>query len=224
MHGLIAIMKTRPPNKTKRALTRIEALVLLAVFVVLVGVFLPAAIARFRRACRIACINNVKQIALAFRVWASENADRFPMQVPLANGGTMELVPSGNVFPHFRVMSNELSIPKLLLCPDDRARKAATNFTSDFDDTHISYFVGVDAAPGRPEMLLSGDRNIMVGRVQLPHGLAALATNSPVGWSRKIHKYRGNIALCDGSVSNIDNQDLRKLLANSGVTNHLAIP
>lgn len=145
------------------------------------------------------------------------------MQVPLADGGTMKLVPSSNVFPHFQAMSNEITIPKLLICPDDCERKAATNFTSDFDDTHISYFVGVDAAPGRPEMLLSGDRNIMVGGVQLPHGLATLATNSPVGWSRKMHKYRVNIALCDGSMSNVDNQDLRKLLAGSGVTNRVAI-
>lgn len=222
--SLIAVMKTSPPDKTARALTQIEALVLLAVFVMSAVIFLRVlAISKPPRK-PITCANNLKQISFAFRVWANDNADRFPMQVLLADGGTMELVPSGNVFPHFQAMSNELSIPKLLVCPQDRERSPATNFTSDFNDTRISYFVGVDAEPGRPEMFLTGDRNIMVGRVQLPHGLTALGTNSAAGWSRKIHKYRGHVALCDGSVNAVDNQGLRKLLAQSGVTNRLAIP
>lgn len=173
---------------------------------------------------RVTCWHHLKQISLSFRVWAEDNYGRFPMQVSVTDGGTMELVPSGNAFPHFQAMSNELSVPKILVCPQDRERKAATNFTSDFDDTRVSYFVGVDAKPDQPAMLLSGDRNIMVNRVQLPHGLAVLGTNSPVGWTSKMHKHRGHVVTADGSVKEVDNQGLRELFIRSGVTNRLAIP
>jgi competence protein ComGC len=216
-------MKASSWNRKASALTLIETLVVVAVLAVLVAMLLPALLPP-RRVSRVGCANNLKQVGIAFRLFATDNGDKYPMQVSVTNEGTMELVPSGAVFPHFQVMSNELSTPKILFCPADSSRTFATNFTSDFNDTHVSYFVGVDANETRPEMLLAGDRNITVKAVPLPHGLASLATNSPVGWSKKLHKNHGYIALADANVQAVDVRGLRELLRKSGVTNRLAIP
>ena len=82
------------------------------------------------------CVNNLKQIGLAFKTWAIDNQDRFPFNISTNQGGTLELcnrTPDGfdaNAARHFAVMSNELSTPIILVCPRDRSKKAAQNFTS----------------------------------------------------------------------------------------------
>jgi len=80
------------------------------------------------------CVSDLKQIALSFRIWQGDNGDRLPFQVPTNLGGTRELRAIGaggfdaNAFLHFQVMSNELYDPRILVCPADSTRNAATNF------------------------------------------------------------------------------------------------
>src|SRR5205085_8808294 len=100
----------------------------------LAAIFLPALAKSKARSSRLGCTNCLKQIGLAFRSWSLDNNDQFPMRVSVTNGGTMELVASGVVYPHFQVMSNELSTPKILLCPNDEKRSYATNFAVDLTD------------------------------------------------------------------------------------------
>ena len=97
------------------------------------------------------------------------------MQVSVTNGGTMELVASGLVFPHFRVVSNQLSTPRILVCPIDKNRTSATNFENDLKDRNLSYFINVDSIAGNGSSLLCGDRNL---RNKLP-SLAAVSFASP---------------------------------------------
>ena len=88
------------------------------------------------KAQRISCINNLKQIGLAFRIWSGDNYDQYPFNLSTNAGGTLELCAreadgfDGNGWLHLLVLSNELNTPKVLVCPQDRRRKAATNFTS----------------------------------------------------------------------------------------------
>lgn len=96
-------MKRRGSNRKTSALTLIETLVVVAVLALLVALLVAALLPPRRRASRINCINNLKQVGLSFRLWANDNGGKFPMQVSLTNGGTMELVQSGTVFPHFQV-------------------------------------------------------------------------------------------------------------------------
>ena len=58
----------------------------------------------------IACINNLKQLGLAARVWAIDNGD--------INS------------PDILSMTNEMVTPKILVCPGDKAREAAKNWAS----------------------------------------------------------------------------------------------
>lgn len=218
-------VKPRSSSKRVRGLTLTEVLVVVAVVALIAAVLLPALARRNRKVSRINCINNVKQVSLSFHLWSEDNNGKFPMQVSVTNGGTMELVESGLAYVHFQVMSNELSTPKLLVCCEEAGRTAATNFSTDFNDSHVSYFVGVDAELARSTMFLAGDANLEVGGVPAKHRLLKLWTNSPVAWIKPRHNGRGNIVSADGHAEQVNTERLRQALKETGVaTNRLAIP
>ena len=136
----------------------------------------------------------------------------------------MELVASGLVFPHFRVMSNELSTPKILVCPNDKNRTYATNFDSGLTDTNLSYFVNVDAVEGNGSSLLCGDRNL---NNKAPAGsrFVCLSSTSVIGWTREIHRKKGYLCFADGSVQSYLNGAVGLAVQiPAGVTNRLAVP
>jgi prepilin-type N-terminal cleavage/methylation domain-containing protein len=204
-------------------LTLIELLVVLAVLAIAVAMLMPSVSNHPVRAPRINCVNNLKQVGLAFRSWAFDHGDQFPMGVSTNAGGTMELVSGPNAFAHFQVVSNELSTPRVLFCPADSKRTSATNF-ADFSNLSLSYFVGVDAVATNEQRFLSGDRNITNGAT-LENGILVLTTNQPAGWTHQLHAKSGNIGLADGSVQQLTPSRLREAIASTGVaTNRLAMP
>jgi hypothetical protein len=85
---------------------------------------------------RVGCENNMRQIGLAFKVWALEHNDHFPFNVSTNSGGTLEFCEPGtdgfdkNAIAHFRAISNDLDAPNLLICPNDPGKHAAADFTS----------------------------------------------------------------------------------------------
>lgn len=216
-------MKLRPMEK-RSALTRVEVLVMVGALVLL-GLCLMPALARARaKAQRIGCNCNQKQIGLSFKIWAGDHQDDYPMQVVATNGGTMELVAGGFVFPHFAVLSNELNTPRVLVCPADKTRTWATNFDK-LGNANVSYFIGLDACETNPQMFLAGDSNLEIDGKPVSSGILNLWTNSAVGWTADRHQRCGNIAMGDGSTMQFSNAKLREALANTGVaTNRLAIP
>ena len=135
-------------SKKIRAFTLIELLVVIAIIAILAALLLPALAAAKKKAQRIQCVNNLKEICVAFRLWEGDNNNMLPMAVTMANGGAMDargsaavgptqganFNPSGTgikgVFSMFFVMSNELSTPKILYCPSEyqTARNQATTW------------------------------------------------------------------------------------------------
>jgi len=218
-------MKTSLSNQRERGLTLVEVLVVIAVLIMLAAVLCPPLAEPRARRQRIWCVNNLKQIGLATRVWGSDHGDKYPWSIPGTNGGTMEFVAGPNAWRHFQVMSNELSTPKVLLCPadDDTRTVAATNFNS-LNNSNISYFVGLDSTETDPQGMLFGDRNITNG-TPIKNGILELTANQPAGWTDEIHRKVGNITLSDGSVQQITRTGLRNAVENSGaVTNRLQMP
>ena len=120
-------------------------------------------------------------------------------------------------------MSNELNAPKIALCPEDRERRAAVNFTSDFNNQRVSYFVGLQADESSPNMFLVGDHHITNGMPMLG-GLLRLDTNRVVGWTQNIHHGAGNTAMNDGSVQQLTSRELNSAVRSSGATNWLLFP
>ena len=43
---------------------------------------LPALAAAKKKAQKINCINNLKQVGLAFRIWEGDNGDKYPRRCP----------------------------------------------------------------------------------------------------------------------------------------------
>src|SRR5262245_49972058 len=84
-------MKTNH-QKVPHAFTLIELLVVIAIIAILASMLLPTLGRARQRAQRIACVNNLQQISLAFRVWAGDNGDRLPMAVSATQGRTHEAI------------------------------------------------------------------------------------------------------------------------------------
>jgi len=222
-------MKTQRTTRDGEGFTWVELLVVICLVAVVAVLLLPALAASKRKSSRTGCVSNLKELALGFKMWAGDNGDKFPMQVSVTNGGAMELAFAGNVAGIFRAMSNELATPKVLVCPQDTSRHYATNFTTDFNNQKISYFVGLDADDKSLQTILTGDDNLAVNGVRVRPGILNLWTHTSVGWTKERHGSAGNIALVDGSVQQTDVSMLQSALVNIGfatnlATNRLVIP
>jgi len=227
----------RGRKRRQAGLTFIEFLVVVVVLVVLAAILLPQMARTRGRASRIGCTNILKQNTLAFRMWALDHNDKFPMQVSITNGGVMEWIEAGNVWMSFLVMSNELNTPKLLMCPTETNtnRRMATTFSKTpaiskndvpfSNNTNVTYFIGVDANETNSTAWLIGDDNLTVNGRQVVPGLLQLWTNSPVAWTAQRHVNNGNIGMADGSVQGLSSAKLQEYLIQTGAaTNRLAMP
>jgi hypothetical protein len=222
-------MKPRFSHQRNQALTLTEVLVIVAVAVSLVIIYAGLPLAK-EKAKRINCLSNLKAGECAFWLWAGDNNNQYPMELSTNRGGAREWMLEGKVFEVFRALSNELCTPKILFCPADN-RVWATNW-SQFDNQHLSYFLGVDAPclfnTNVPKtgmsLFLYGDRNL-TNDTRPENGILQLTANRNIGWTAELHKYEGNICLANGNVLQLNNSTLREAVqAAAPATNRLVIP
>ena len=207
-------------------MTLTEVLVVVVVLAILAAIILPRLADAKRKGGGIYCVNNVKQIILAFRIWANDHNGKFPMEISTANGGTKGLASIGDAFSTYRIMTNELNTPRILFCPAEpnyyNLRGTSwVNFTA----KQVSYFIGLDANTNRPQAILTGDDNFAIGGVPVKSGLLKVSTNAPISWTAERHKNHGNFGLVDGSATQADPKPLVRALIETGLaTNRFAIP
>jgi prepilin-type N-terminal cleavage/methylation domain-containing protein/prepilin-type processing-associated H-X9-DG protein len=219
-------MKTSLSINRTRGLTLVEVLAVVVVLAFFAAVYLSKTDHDVkRRAQRVICLNNLKQIGLAFRVSIGGCGDRYNTQTSTNQGGSMEFASGPNVFRHFQVMSNELGTTRLLFCPADTGRIQMwnTNFDS-LSNSNVSYFVGIDAVETDPNSLMSGDRNLTNG-TPVKNGLLEFSTDPNVGWTAEMHDRVGNLLFADGSAQKVTTPELKVAITNQSViTNRLQMP
>jgi prepilin-type processing-associated H-X9-DG protein len=222
-------MKPNCSNRRSWAFTLVEVSVVLLLLFFMAALLLPL-LARPRGGGRISCVNHLRQIGIAYRIWEGDNGGKYPMDVSVTNGGTIELFKNGSSFQSFAFlnylpMANQLSTPKILHCPADTNGFAATDFSSGFNNQNVSYFVGLNADTNHTQAFLAGDDNFEINGVAVKSGLLEFSSNTPIAWSAARHKFSGNILLADGSVQTATISGLTNLVQQTGLaTNRLTIP
>jgi type II secretory pathway pseudopilin PulG len=217
-------MKLRKGNQRSRAMTLVEVFMVVACAVVLAYIILPW-FARAKIGGRPNCATNLKQINLAFFIWGEDNNNKYPTAISVTDGGAMELIKAGNVAGLFQVMSNELSTPRVLVCPADTERTFVTNW-NELNEAHISYFISADVSnKTNRNLVLDGDDNLIIGGAPVKSGLLEFSSNSPIAWSDKRHKYVGILGFADGSVREESQSSMQQAFQGTGLaTNRIAIP
>lgn len=68
----------KPQPKKNRAFTLVELLVVITIIAILIGLLMPALARSKAKAYNTACLNNLRQLAIATRLYAADNDDRLP--------------------------------------------------------------------------------------------------------------------------------------------------
>ena len=194
-------MKPSPSDRSADGFSLVELLVVIGIIAILAALLLPALNGGKKRAQRIVCENHLRQLGLAFQMFAHDHNSKFPMQVPASDGGSQEFAENGYLvngnfyfgYRHFQSLAGVLETPKLLICPAD-TRTVATNFAA-LQNANISYFIGVDADYSKPMSLLAGD-----GNISSPQTLLRAAAGGALVWTATQHHFKGNVLFADGHV------------------------
>jgi hypothetical protein len=86
---------------------------------ILPALLLPALAKAKGNAQQVQCVNHLRQIGLAARIWSNEHGGKLP--------------------PDFVTMSNELATPKILVCVSDGEKTRATDWEQFSASQNLSY-------------------------------------------------------------------------------------
>jgi prepilin-type N-terminal cleavage/methylation domain-containing protein len=141
--------------------TLIELLVVIAIIAILAAMILPALAKAKEKAHRIACLNNLKQIALYVQLYTDENRDIFPAHRN-QNLGTDNPIPSLTNWWGTTVINYARNQSNLFHCPAIKGRRLDNGVAWDwvFDCHKVGYGINswfLSMAPYGPMSLLVGE-------------------------------------------------------------------
>ena len=220
---------TRRSNRS--AFTRAELIATLAATFICGLILLPSFASTGSRSEQIGCMNNLRQIGIAFQAWGNEHDDQRPWFVPADvarnEGGTGGHPLMNNAWIHFTALSNYIS-PSVLSDPGEigRTKRVARTwsflpgdgiFNGGFRDNALSYMLGVHTRASEPANILTADRNVPfsgVGGCSYVAGQVLQLQYAPNfrGWTNGNHGAFGNVLLNDGRVEFTSSERLGAIL------------
>jgi len=231
---------TRRRQRRRAWAFAVQDLVVVLFVVALAGAGLIRQTSRLNRKTHLPileCYRNLKAVGDAFRRYAMDHEDQFPMGEPASRGGTLELaravgagpLPSP-VYPHFLALSNYLTSPKSLACPSDR-KTPAESWRALSNDTRVSYFTVLNANPLQPQGFLAGDgglTNNWTAQNVIANGDLLERANRSLGWPGTLHmRGQGAVVAADGSVQSFNSRQFEgalRQLATGAIPQRLLLP
>jgi prepilin-type N-terminal cleavage/methylation domain-containing protein/prepilin-type processing-associated H-X9-DG protein len=201
-------------RKARLAFTLIELLVVIAIIAVLAAMLLPALARAKSKAKATQCINNHKQMTLAFIMWGDENNDG---KYPWCEGPGRLTKTTSPMRTNWLCLEPYARNTHIFTCPADTRRTPMRDWSVlllNFDfRTNLSYLFCNDAYPTRPLSILVGDNYFSSdypanNTLALPNNSAGGAYYSfnrgkiiRQGWWKDVrHNNQGVLSFCDGSA------------------------
>ena len=217
-------------NNTKlSAFTSTDLLMVIGVIFLLASIFAVWTIRTKRTRLLSTCVDNQKQIVLSFKFFAGDSIQEFPVDYFKNRAYQFPSNSNRAVWEYLCLASNELGTAKVLVCPEDVARR--TNWATGFSNAanglahpsrqtnSISYFLGMAGDETKPNTIALGDRNLALdSNSPLYSSWGGVAVNMVTNYAWRsfpkepFHKNEGVFALSDGSVHRASSDLLQEAL------------
>jgi hypothetical protein len=221
-------MRTKCVQSDRIGISLVELLCATAVLLLVASVMVVHANVR-GEANQARCRWNLKETSLAFRQFASDNGDRFPMRVSQRLGGAREAAAAGDVVGIIKSVADYLTVPEHVICPGDNRSAAAT--VPQVTIAELSYFVNATADRQHPGAVLLGDRDMVAADANRHAGnwlkgvQEVTRATKELTWSGVLHRDGGNVAQVDGAVVQLKEGELpQALLAGDPARARLLFP
>lgn len=187
-------LKSKRAEPTRTAFTLLELLLVIVILTLLVGMLLPGSRAK-PRAPLVKCMSNLKQVALASILYATDEGDRFPW----SNGKSQTNEFSTTITDCFEPLRPHAGT-KVFVCPTDSKHFPTTN---GLQSTNLSYFINLSSRMNGTNQVLAGDRHLATNGVAAGPGRIVLVPPVPVFWTHELHPSgsksgRGVLVFVDG--------------------------
>ena len=183
-------------NKNSHGFTLIELLVVVAIVVILAAMLLPALSKAREKARQAVCMNNLKQIGLAFQMYASDYDNYLPYvgNPPAPTGGYWYELPRIPKYLNIKVNQYKLAAKKTLLhCPSDREKNTSGLI-------YYSYAMNRYLGGAKYSRITNSSRTILLADSFYTCVISSTTIWSGVEWGKGRHPNGANFLYVDGHV------------------------